>query len=455
MNRIFAFFIILAALTAASSCIEDGFDTSPSAQPAFSVEELDLGLQFTENPSPTSLLKIYNRNSKQIRLSEVRMRDGSCFRINVDGQSGREFHDVEIRPRDSIYVFVEVTLPPTLSREPQVVTDYLDVTTNGVLRSVPVVATAQDVVRHRGERVEGAVTFSAALPHVIFDTLRVAAGATLTLEPGAQLLFHDKAVLQVDGALVADATAENPVVMRGDRTGNVVAQISYEVMSNQWDGVRFGRGSRGNRLSHVEIKNTCNGVALDSLVELDMANCRLYNSGGLLLDIKGDSRVRAAGCELSNAASALVRMEGGEYLFDRCTLANYYLFKWPDMAAVEFVTPAETSARFTNSVIYGRDRAVCEYDSPEEVEIYFARCMFAVKGSDDARYTDCLWETDPLLRYSLTDYVFDYLPLPDSPVAGAAYPELDSPLLPAADRFGRPRANTLGAYAPEPSAAAD
>ena len=31
--------------------------------------------------------------------------------MNVDGLSGREFHNVEIRAKDSIYVFVEATLP--------------------------------------------------------------------------------------------------------------------------------------------------------------------------------------------------------------------------------------------------------------------------------------------------------------------------------------------------------
>ena len=104
---------MIAAATAATGCIEDGFETSPSAQPAFSTDTLKLGEQFADEPSPTFAMKIYNRHGKQLNLQSVRMRSGKHFRINVDGMSGTAFANVEIRPNDSIYVFVETTLPST------------------------------------------------------------------------------------------------------------------------------------------------------------------------------------------------------------------------------------------------------------------------------------------------------------------------------------------------------
>lgn len=448
----FRFFFALLAAFALTACIEDSFDTSPSAQPRFSVTELDLGVQFTENPSPTAQMMIYNPNSKLISLSSVRLRDGSLFRLNVDGQSGSVFRDVEIRPNDSIYVFVEATLPPTPSAEPMVMTDELEVITNGVTKTVPVKALAQNVTRHRRETITGNVTFDATLPHVVFDTLRVAAGATLTLDPGVALLFHDKGALVVDGTLVSRGTAELPVVMRGDRTGNVVADISYDVMSNQWEGLTFGRASVGNRLEHTEIVNTCRGLELDSLAELHMVNSRIYNSGTTQLVARGQNRITALGCEISNAASALLLLAGGDYLFDRCTIANFYLFKWPDMAIVEFPDPANTRAEFINSIIYGRDTSIGDYGDVEAADIWFRRCMFKEKGADDARYLACLWDQDPMLDFSLTDYTFDYSPLPSSPAVNAAEPELDSADLPPADRRGRQRGACLGAYAQAPPA---
>ncbi len=403
-QRILLLFGILASLTA---CIEDGFDTRPSAQPTFSVEELDMGVQFTDNPSPTAMLMIYNRNSKQINLSQVNLRSGQHFRINVDGRSGTEFRDVEIRPNDSIYVFVECTLPQTPTAQAVEMTDMLDVVTNGVTRSVPLKALAQNVERHRAEVISESVTWTAELPHIIFDTLRVAPGATLTLAPGTALLFHDKGALKVEGTLLSQGTAEAPVILRGDRTGNVVADISYDVMSAQWHGVEFARGSSGNRLNHTEIVNTSSGVFLDSLVDLTLENSRIYNSAGSILTARGGAKVRALGSELSNAASALLLAEGGDYQFFRCTLANWYLFAWPDMAIIEFLDAEKTHAEFNNSIIYGRDTPVGHYsETPETADIWFRRVCFEVKGEDDARYVNCLWATDPQLSYDLKEYTF-------------------------------------------------
>lgn len=444
MKKILIFIITIVAF---SSCIEDSFDTSPSAQPQFDVEELDMGVQFTDNPSPTAKLMIYNRNSKIINLQTVKMRSGQYFRINVDGQAGKFFNDVEIRPNDSIYVFVECTLPPTPTAEPLWITDDLEVTTNGVLKTLPIKALAQNVERHYGRVVDADLMLTAEVPHVVFDTLRVKAGATLTLSAGVNLLFHDKAALIVEGSLVSQGSAEQPVIMRGDRTGNVVADISYDVMSNQWEGVRFAKGSKANKLSYTEVLNTCQGVRLDSLVEISMVNTRLYNSGATQLSVAGDANVTALGCEISNAASALLLLEGGNYVFNRCTIANWYLFEWPDMAIVEFVTPEQTHATFSNSIIYGRDKSVGDYGDVEAVDIWFKRCLFTENGADDGRYLQCLWGEDPKLDYSLTDYTFDYSPTQGSPTIDAALSEFDAPGLPDMDRRGKMRAKNLGAYA--------
>jgi hypothetical protein len=447
MKYLLQILLIFLVAPGVTSCIEDGFDTSASAQPTFSVDTLDMGTQFTDLPSITASLVIHNPHSKQLNLSSVRMRQGDNFRINVDGMSGSEFTNVEIRPQDSIYVFVECTFAETAAIDPVRMTDYLDVVTNGVTRSLPVVATAQNAVRHAAETITEDVTFGAQLPHLVSDTLRVSPGATLTLEPGATLLFHDKAALIVEGTLIADATAEQPVTLRGDRTGNVVSDISYDVMSNQWEGIRFASESKGNRLSHTSVVNTCQGVALDSLAELTLINCCITNSGGVLLQAD-NADITAVGTELSNAADALALLNGGTHLFDRCTLANFYLFKWPGMAIIELPAPEVTHANFTNCIIYGRDTPISDYADTNTQDIWFQRCLFKVNGTDDDRYLSCIWDTDPLLEYSLTEYTFSYIPEEGSPALNAAYSGLDSELLPAADRHGRLRANTLGAYAP-------
>lgn len=434
-----------------AGCIEDGFETSPSSQPRFSVDTLDMGVQFAGRPSPTYSFTIRNPHSRQLCLSSVRLRSGEHFRINVDGMSASEFSDVEIRAKDSVYVFVEGTFPPSGLLGEQTVTDLIDVVTNGVTSSVVVAARCVDAVEFDGVTVGEDMRLTADRPYLVSDTLRVSRGATLTIEAGASLLFHDKAAMVVEGTLLAEGTADAPVTMRGDRTGNVVADISFEVMSNQWEGVRFAEASAGNRLSHTQIINTCQGLMLDSLSDLTMINCRITNSGSVLMEARA-ATLTAVGSELSNARDALALLHSGRFLFDRCTLANWYLFAYPSLAIVEMVQPDSIAFDAVNSVIYGRGAPVgfggADADALLEMPLRFQRCMFAVDGEDDANFVDCIWKEDPALDYSLTDYVFTYLPLPESPVIDAADATLDSPLLPAADFRGRVRGNTLGAYAP-------
>ena len=77
----------------------DGYTTSPSDRPVFSTDTLDLGTVFTAEPTPTKRLIVHNPHSKQLRLSDVRVSGpaADCFRLNVDGISGKTFSGIDIR----------------------------------------------------------------------------------------------------------------------------------------------------------------------------------------------------------------------------------------------------------------------------------------------------------------------------------------------------------------------
>lgn len=56
---------------------------------------------------------VYNRHDKILNISSIKVRnnDKGLFRLNVDGISGKEFNNIDIRPNDSIFIFVDVKLP--------------------------------------------------------------------------------------------------------------------------------------------------------------------------------------------------------------------------------------------------------------------------------------------------------------------------------------------------------
>ncbi|MDE5554348.1 MAG: hypothetical protein K2J10_04100, partial [Muribaculaceae bacterium] len=353
-----------------TACIDDSFTDSPSDQPKFSVDTLQMGVVFTEQMTTTHRFTVTNPASKSLSISHIGLSgdDAQYFRLNVDGFSGREFNNVEIRGKDSIFVFVEATLPPSQADIPIEINAYVDFTTNGVARSVVLSALGQDVIRLHGEVIDSDTKFDSAKPYQIFDSLVVASGATLTLSPGTRLLFHDGAYMAVDGRLVSNGTVEAPVTFAGDRTGNVVSDISFDLMSRQWQGLLFSPGSNGNYLENTIIKNTTFGVIIDgsddatNATSLSLLNCRLRNSGATVLTaVHAD--VNAIGCEFAEGGEGLVALQGGNHNFNHCTFANYYLFAAIGGPAIGFSHfngdtddlsdhPYLTAA-IDNSIIYG------------------------------------------------------------------------------------------------------
>ncbi len=103
---LFAIAIFLCA--GLSSCIEDGFTSASSDQPLFSVDTLYMGTFFTEDVSATHKLTVYNKASKSLNISHIGISGANAeyFRLNVDGFSGKEFANVEIRENESIIVYV-------------------------------------------------------------------------------------------------------------------------------------------------------------------------------------------------------------------------------------------------------------------------------------------------------------------------------------------------------------
>lgn len=439
--------MVLATLLAALSpgCISDAVTTDASSQPEFSVDTLSLGLTITDQKSPTHSMRVYNRHDKSIKISSIRLASGneSPFRLNVDGMSGREFHEVEIRAKDSIYVFVDATLPPNGIAGPATINDQITFTTNGIDKRITLTAEAYDVERIRAEIIDCDTRWTGDMPKQIFDSLIVARGATLTLDAGCRLMFHDKAYMAVYGTLIANGSVQQPIVMSGDRTGNVVASIPFDIMSGQWAGVRFERESKENSLSHTVIANTLNGVKANE-AQLTIYNCRLRNSDTYPL-AASRSRITAVGCEIADGANGALLLKGGQYDFNHCTLANYFIFAPITGALVQITELTDTEAYFTNSIVYGIGNDL----SPTDISgsnIIFRRSLLKSEWKDDDNFIDMLWGKDPMYMLDREKYIFDYRLLDDSPALNAADASLDNQFdMPTMDFYGNPR-KSAGAY---------
>ena len=260
--------IFAAAIgVALTSCIEDDFTTSSSDVLEFSTDTLAFDTVLTEEGTATRRFMVYNRHKKMINISSITLDGGNPqvkFYLNVDGMSGEAFNNVEIRGEDSIFVFVEAFIDPTGGDLPVEMEDKIRFITNGVEQQVVLTAWGQDVTRLHSPTITADTCLSGLKPYVIYDTLRVAEGATLTLDAGTTLMFHDKAAMVVDGTLVAAGEQGREVNLRGDRLDNVVGGTDYDLMSGQWGGIRFTATRTGNEMRYVNMRGSSSGVVIDS-----------------------------------------------------------------------------------------------------------------------------------------------------------------------------------------------
>lgn len=420
MKRLFNILSLAAVVMLIfTACINDDYTTSPNDVLTFSTDTVSFDTVVTQQGTPTKQFVVYNRSSKQVSISSIKVRgnENGRFFINVDGVKGEEFHDVDIRGGDSIYVFVECKVNANENQtEPLEVTDQIDFVTNGVTQHVVLKAWGQDVIILQGDTITEDMHLTAMRPYIVYDTLVVASGATLTIDPGTQLLFHKGAMLRVYGRLDAVGTAEEPIVMRGDRLDHVVGDISFDIMSGQWVGVVFGYGSYDNEMAYVVMKGTEIGMHCSSndpsQRTLHLFNCILHNSSSSVLTTL-NARIDSEGTEFSNAADGVVHFIGGDIHMVNCTFANYYLFSaisepivnvWKDHITEE-VLPL--TCYLDNCIIYGLASDI-NAGVLDDYDVYLRNCLLKSTGEDDAHFINCVWAGDPLFYTVRENYVFDY-----------------------------------------------
>ncbi|MBE6294812.1 MAG: hypothetical protein E7090_09060 [Bacteroidales bacterium] len=357
-------YIMLLSVFLVAACNEDAdFSSDPSLRLEFSCDTLSFDTIFTSVGTPTAVMKVYNRNGSSLNISNVRLKNGekSGFRINVDGQYGNDIQGLEIRKNDSLYVFVEATLERHGQSAPLMVSDSLQfMLESGVEQNVTLLAYGRDVELLRGA-VFGADATLAKGGYLVYDSLHVAPGATLTIEPGSVLYFHKDAEVKISGTLIAHGTKEHPIVFRGDRTDNMFDYLPYDRIPGQWGGITFAPESNGNSLVYCDVHSAKYGIRVQAgstdEQRLSILSSRLENFDGNALETVM-SRVDVANSLIANARGNCVKIIGGSVRFIHCTIANFYVWKQRDVAlalhnSIDGAPAPLGEALFANCIITG------------------------------------------------------------------------------------------------------
>ena len=439
MKRILSFAITISILILWSSCRKD-FDFAPSTgHLEFSKDTVYLDTVFTNIGSSTYNLKVYNRSNNDIVIPTVRLSQGeaSNYRLNVDGIAGKEFDNVEILAKDSMYIFVETTfdIQNVVTADNQFLyTDAIEFDSGSNLQKVTLVTLVKDaifiylykdtdgVVETLSFDVDGdgvddetaiqgrflsddELTFTNQKPYVIYGYAAVDEGKTLTIEAGARVHFHansglivtNNASLKVNGQLSADQELlENEVIFEGDRL-----EPLFEDIPGQWGTIWLFNGSVENTINFATIKNASVGILSEgnqdaATPKLTIRNSKIYNSSNFGILGRATS-IKAENVVFNNAGqSSFAGTYGGKYNFTHCTIANYWsnsFRQFPALLLNNYITDENetvftnnlSEANFNNCIIYGNDNPEFFLDEKEgsDFNFKFTNCLMRFQNTSN------------------------------------------------------------------------
>ncbi len=423
---------ILYFLLTMPACMDEDFSTNPMHTLSFSKDTLSFDTLFTGQPSADKKLMIYNPNKKAVNIQSIYFSQGSNsnFLMNVDGMSGNLIQDIDLYSRDSLFVQIRVSPKEVNQDRPTFITDSLVIITNGVKQYIHLQVYGQDAWKWKGKIISQDTTLTSQRPFIIYDSLVIAEGATLTIKEGVQLHFHANAEFQVKGTIQSKGKLNSPVVLRGDRLDKQFENLPYDYLAGQWKGVKLYHSSKNNIFEHTFIRSGEYGICADSS---DLTHPKATISNSIIHNVRGTA-LQATNCQisvnnsqLSNAKDYCVYLMGGDYQFIHCTIANYYAWDIRKKKSVSINNYKEIeknkvrhypiiNAKFQNTIIYGNHLYELElnnkYNKQEvntDFNYHFQYCLLKFKKEENDAFVEIVWNKDPLFKeLGDNNYVFDF-----------------------------------------------
>ena len=195
--------IVLVIIISFASCRNPHtFSDDNTLKVEFSNDTITFDTVFTSLGSSTRHLMVYNNNDENLKISSIRLLNGnmSQFTINVDGESGYDFNDIEVFAKDSIYIFIRVTINPNDQNNPFFVEDKLIFETNNNTQEVNLTAYGQNANYIVADTyIKGfpkfkiiadslqEVHWTSEKPYVIYGYALINSYGTLVIEEGTQI----------------------------------------------------------------------------------------------------------------------------------------------------------------------------------------------------------------------------------------------------------------------------
>jgi hypothetical protein len=408
-------------------CKKDKISTSSSDKLLLSTDTLKFDTLFTSLGSTTKVFTLKNETDKILLVKDFKLLSGSSsyYRVNIDGDIMSPTMEIQIPSRDSIYVFVEVTIDPNSDALPFVIEDALQMNTNGNIQQVVLQAYGQNAHFYDGVEIETEVWHD-DIPYVILNSILVKEGHTLTIDPGVEVYFGGNSGMFVQGTLNVEGTCAQKVEFRCLRKDKLETGIPYYDLPGQWLGLFFLRKSTSNSIEHLYIRGSQYGMNVGNTTfedfpllpafppDVTISNSEIYNSSfyGIFAfnGIIDAENLLVTQC----GKQALSLVLGGDYQFRNSTFfvrsTNTIEHKDPllyfsNFHVYDITKPALqfslNRCEFTNCIFYGNKEDEILPDNIESAGIdfnyAFRNCLIRTKlNTTGLPYTSCIFNQDPL-----------------------------------------------------------
>ncbi len=395
MTRYLKTIIILVLAILFYQCNKEEIVKNQEATLDFSTDSLLFDTVFSSVGSTTKFFKVYNNFSDKLKISSITLAKGdkSNFRINIDGLQKSRFNDIFIAGKDSLYIFVEVTVDP--GRDKMLEKDSVVFITNENTQNIKLLAWGQDIHLVIGHEIQQDTTFTNQKPYLIYDSLSIANGHTLNIDAGTKLYFHKNAELIINGTIKVNGELDNPVIFSGTRLEEL-----YDDIPGQWGGIFVNTKTQDNLFNYAEIENATIGIQIGDKKShtnnpfLEISNCKIKNMtyGGI---IATNAQLKMFNTLIANCGYYGFAMQaGGTYNVYHTTIANYYNYatRIEPSLLLENSTSFNTgtishalTCNFYNCIIYGNNNneiAIGINDQSTALDYYFDHCLLRLNNPD-------------------------------------------------------------------------
>nr|WP_276904826.1 hypothetical protein [Pedobacter kyonggii] len=406
--------LVLLILFFGSSCRKgERITTDPNAKLNISNKEVLFDTIFTSVGSTTKRIKIVNWNNDAVKVSEIRLSGGntSAFSININGEQAQHKNDLIINGRDSINLFVKVSINPNSTNLPFLVQDSIILNTNGNKQVIQLLAYGQNAVFVNESTINANTIWTKALPYIINGSLTVKSGGSLTIQPGTKIYFHKDANLNIEGNLVVNGSLTEPVLFCSDRLEHI-----YSDEPGQWKGIFLKRTGNG-LIKNAIIKNASVGITSDSLSVNNNPKLILSNSIIKNMQVAAyigyHSELLAFNNVMYNCGNYLIyAVGGGNYNLKQNTFAAYNSNFPRKTAALSFSDYLSANAYnklqvdLTNNIIWGSLTNELDIQKKTSAIVQFNLWSNLIRSSNSAYSNNGnILNTDPLfINQDLEDF---------------------------------------------------